>query len=58
MDMTASVWLRIWHFNNIKSLGISFLGLPVGEYFFLLFVPQELIGIFLVMRHLLKYGKI
>lgn len=49
-DLVASPILNVWHFNSMQNLGISFLGLPLEEYLFILIVPQELTAIVLILR--------
>jgi len=51
-DLVASPILKLWFFNN--SLNIYFAGLPLEEYMFLFFVPQELAIIFLLLRRKFK----
>lgn len=53
-DLVASPLLRLWFFDN--NLRIYFLGLPLEEYLFLLFVPQELTIILLLMRRRVHRG--
>lgn len=47
-DLVASSYLRLWFFNN--NLNIYFFGLPLEEFLFLIFVPQELVSILLIIR--------
>ena len=58
MDVIASPILGIWHFNSTQGLQIYIFGLPLAEYAFLLFVPQEIVCIFLLVRRKMLYGKI
>ena len=53
-DWVASPILKLWFFDN--NLGVYFLGLPIEEYLFLIFVPQELTAILLLIRKNLKHG--
>jgi lycopene cyclase domain-containing protein len=45
-NLVASTTLHVWYYQN--TIGISFLGLPLEEYIFLLLVPQELCAILLL----------
>lgn len=53
-DWVASPMLGLWFFNH--NLNIYFLGLPLEEYLFLLFVPQELAIILLLIRKVIRNG--
>ncbi len=56
-DLRASVQYNLWFFNKTHNLGIWFLGLPIEEYIFLLFVPQGITAIFLLMRKAINRGR-
>lgn len=53
-DLVASPILNLWFFDN--SLYIYYLGLPLEEYLFLLFVPQGLTAIMLLIRKRIKHA--
>ena len=46
-DQTASVQKHLWFFDH--NLGIYFYSLPLEEYLFLIFVPQEVVAIHLII---------
>lgn len=52
-DLVASPTLGVWHFHPTENLRITFLGLPIEEYVFLTFVPQELTSILLLVKKIL-----
>ena len=54
-DILATPVFHIYFYNPVHNLGVSFLGIPLEEYFFLAFVPQEMTAITLVARKIL-YG--
>lgn len=47
-DIVASSVLQLWFYND--NLNIYFLGLPLEEYIFLIFVPPGLVSLFLLVR--------
>lgn len=53
-DLVASPLTGLWFFSH--NLNIYFFGLPLEEYLFLLFVPQELVAILLLLRKSIRHG--
>ena len=53
-DIIASVILHLWYYNPLQHFGPFMLGLPLGEYAFLLFFPQEFVALLLLLRRRLK----
>jgi|SRR3990172_10673691 len=47
-DLVGSTTWRIWSYSN--TLNIYFLGLPIEEYLTLLFLPQQITAILLLLR--------
>lgn len=47
-DLAENAFFHIWNYSN--TVGVWFLGLPIEEYVLLLFLPQMLISILLVLR--------
>jgi lycopene cyclase domain-containing protein len=55
LDLLSVPVFHVYGFNPIHNTGISFLGLPLGEYLFFLLVPQEAIAVTLLVRKVI-YG--
>lgn len=49
-DIFASVFLQLWYYIPSQHFGNFILGLPLGEYVFLLFFPQEFVALILLLR--------
>jgi len=47
-DLVASSVLKLWFFND--NFNVYLFGLPLEEYMFLLFVPQLMASIFLLIK--------
>lgn len=56
-DILATPIFHIYHFNLTRNLGISWLGIPFEEYIFIIFIPQIVAAITLLLRRAI-YGKI
>lgn len=54
LNLSCSTWLGIWYYQN--HLGVSFLGLPIEEYLMMLFLPQQVVAWFLLIKK--YYGQI
>lgn len=44
----------VWYFNQEKSLGLNFLDIPIEEWLFFIFVPQEVISFVLFFNRKIK----
>ena len=55
-DLLASSYLKLWYSTPSTTFGGYYVGLPLGEYFYILFAPQLVVGITLLFRQTL-YGK-
>lgn len=49
-EILGSTILRIWYYNPAQHLGPFILGLPLGEYIFMLFFPQFFVSLLLIVR--------
>jgi hypothetical protein len=56
-DIFASPVLNIWVFGSHPHVGPFIAGLPLGEYIFILFTPQLIVSVLLLVRRKL-YGKV
>lgn len=50
LDVLSVPVFHVYGFDPVHNTGISFLGLPLGEYLFFLLVPQEAIAVTLLIR--------
>jgi len=49
-DLLASSYLKLWYSRPDTTFGGFYFGLPLGEYFYILFAPQLAVGITLLLR--------
>lgn len=54
LDILSVPVFHVYGFDQVHNTGISFLGLPLGEYLFFLLVPQEAIAVTLLIRRFVR----
>ncbi|MFA5991274.1 MAG: hypothetical protein WC794_03450 [Candidatus Doudnabacteria bacterium] len=48
LNLSCSTWLGIWYYQN--HLGITWFGLPLEEYLMMIFLPQQVVAWFLLIK--------
>lgn len=54
LNIICSTWLGIWYYQN--HFGVTWLGLPLEEYLMMIFLPQQAVAWFLLIKK--YYGQI